>query len=104
MKFSYLVAAFFVVCAWFSCTEENVMKDTTTDFQIVVDTIITFDTETYEEIMQTITYKITQDGKDTLEQTTAILESSQQLEENIQIVKDKETGTIDTIVTFALPE
>jgi len=103
MKFSYLVVAFFVICAWFSCTEENAVGNTTADFKIMVDTIITFDPETYEENIQTITYKISADGKDTLERTIANL-GSNQVEETIQIVKDEKTGVIDTIITVTIPE
>ena len=102
MKFSYLVVAFFVVCAWFSCTEEQVAS-TTADFKTTVDTIITFDPETYEEHVQTITYKISTDGKDTLEQIVADL-GGNQLEKRIQIVKDEKTGAIDTIITVSFPE
>lgn len=102
MKFSYLVVAFFVVCAWFSCTEEQAV-DAATDFRIVTDTIITFDPVTYEESMQTITYKISADGKDTLERTVTNLDSSP-IEETIQIVKDEKTGAVDTIITVSILE
>ncbi|MEN0050275.1 MAG: hypothetical protein AAF806_24635 [Bacteroidota bacterium] len=103
MKFSYLVAAFFVVCTWFSCADEQAVE-TITDFKIVTDTIITFDPETYAESIETITYKISADGKDTLERTTATLKSNQAVEESIQIVKDEKTGAIDTIITVSFTE
>ncbi|MEM8528526.1 MAG: hypothetical protein AAGG68_28065 [Bacteroidota bacterium] len=99
MKFSYLVVAFFIVFAWFSCTEETAITDSTTNFQTVVDTIITFDPVTYEEHITTITYNLSADGKDTLEQIIREL-GSNSLKETIHIVKDEKTGAIDTIVVM----
>ncbi|MEL6720063.1 MAG: hypothetical protein AAFO82_03905 [Bacteroidota bacterium] len=103
MKFSYLVVAFFIVCAWFSCSEDHAIKDSTADIKVLVDTIITFDPETYEESIQVITYTVSADGKDTLEQTVKNLEPVP-VQETIQLVKDETTGAVDTIVTFAVPE
>ncbi|MEM9886430.1 MAG: hypothetical protein AAF849_11115 [Bacteroidota bacterium] len=105
MKLAYLIASFFIISICFAC-DENEQIEQTTNYQSVVDTVITFDPSTYEESMQIIRYKLSEDRNDTVDYAVENVASEKMaLEEaNIKIVVDNETGVVDTIVTFSVKE
>lgn len=116
MKFSYLVVLFFIISVAFCCNSSEDMNFNA-EYQIVKDTIIVFDPTDFTEQIKVITYKMSMNGKDTLERIvensgtenvgfSVEKESPQQTdyEESVKIVKNLETGEIDTIITFKIKE
>ncbi|MEM0994129.1 MAG: hypothetical protein AAGI49_13910, partial [Bacteroidota bacterium] len=64
---------------------------------------------TYEESTQVVRYKVSEDGKDTVDYAlenwgTRSLKTENLVEESVKIVKDNETGAVDTVVTFSIRE
>ncbi|MEN0049351.1 MAG: hypothetical protein AAF806_19985, partial [Bacteroidota bacterium] len=66
MRLAYFILSFFVLSISFCCQSEATAVDNTNNYQSVVDTIITFDPVTYEESIQVVRYKVSEDGKDTV--------------------------------------
>lgn len=108
MKLPYLIAAFFIISACGTGEKvETVVPEIV--YHQVLDTVITFNPETLEEKIKIVRYEITDEEMKERQRTEAenkrlAAEKAGVYKSTMEIVKNEETGEVDTIVTFSLEE